>query len=63
MAQAVNLDPFMGVYGLPPSTWLSDDMITNSMPVFDIIPCKPEFTEGLNLFRVVDDSKIGRAHV
>jgi len=57
MAQKINLDPFMGVYGLPPSTWLSDDMIVNSMPVFDIIPAKPEFSEGLNLFRVEDDSE------
>ncbi len=49
-----HLDPFNGVYGLPPSTWISDEMIINSMPVLEIIPCKPRFQSGLNLFAVED---------
>lgn len=53
---ARNLDPFLGTYGLPPSTWLSDEMIINSMPIMEIIPSKPVFESGLNLFRVQDDS-------
>ena len=56
MAQVFNLDPFNGAFGMPPSKWISDDMITNSMPVFEIVPCKPHFESGLNLFRVEDDS-------
>lgn len=51
-----NLDPFLGVYGLPPSTWISDEMIVNSMPVMEITPCKPHFESGLNLFSVIDDT-------
>jgi len=51
------LDPFNRTYGLPPSTWISDEMIINSMPVFEITPCKPKFESGLNLFSVEDDSK------
>jgi len=51
------LDPFYGIYGLPPSTWISDEMIINSMPVFEITPCKPKFESGLNLFSVEDDSE------
>ncbi len=50
----LNLDPFNGVYGLPPSTWVSDEMLINSMPVFEIIPGKPHFDSGLNLFRIDD---------
>ncbi len=52
-----NLNPFNGTFGLPPSTWISDEMIINSMPVLEIIPCKPKFESGLNLFRVEDDSE------
>jgi hypothetical protein len=55
MARVLNLDPFNGVYGLPPSTWLSDEMIFNSMPVLEITPCKPDFEAGLNLFSVIED--------
>jgi hypothetical protein len=58
MANIINhLDPFNGVYGLPPSTWISDEMIINSMPVLEITPCIPHFQSGLNLFRVEDASK------
>lgn len=55
MARIVqHLDPFNGVYGLPPSTWISDEMIINTMPVLEIIPCIPRFTSGLNLFAIED---------
>ena len=52
----LNLDPFLGTFGLPPSTWISDEMIVNSMPVMEIIPCKPSFDSGLNLFRIDEDT-------
>lgn len=55
MARVQKLDPFLGTFGLPPSTWLSDEMIVNSMPVLEIIPCKPMFESGLNLFSVQPD--------
>ncbi len=54
---AIALDPFKGIFGLPPSTWVSDDMITNSMPIFEITPAEPDFESGLNLFRVTDASE------
>lgn len=53
---SLNLDPFAGIYGLPPSTWVSDEMIRNSMPVMEIIPSKPQFDRGLSLFNVVPDT-------
>jgi len=52
----LNLDPFNGVFGMPPSSWISDEMIINSMPVLEITPCIPKFESGLNLFRVEDAS-------
>lgn len=55
MANVTRLNPLYDTFGLPPSTWISDEMIVNSMPVFEIIPCKPQFQEGLNLFSVVED--------
>ena len=55
-AQVLPLDPFNRTFGLPPSTWISDEVIFNSMPVLEITPCRPEFKSGLNLFSVVDDS-------
>lgn len=54
---ALELNPFNGIYGLPPSTHVSDDMIINSMPVFEITPCKPDFESGLNLFTIIDDTE------
>lgn len=38
------------VFGLPPSTHISDEVIINSMPVATIIPCEPEFSKGSSLF-------------
>lgn len=49
------LQPFNQTFGLPPSSHVSDEMIINSMPVFEITPCKPYFESGLNLFRVDED--------
>lgn len=43
-------------FGMPPKTHLSDAMMLNSMPTATIIPCEPEFTRGLSLFRL-DQSK------
>jgi len=53
MAEEVTkLDPFKGIYGLPPKSHVSDDMIINSMPTMEIYPGTPYFSEGLSLFRV-----------
>jgi hypothetical protein len=52
--QVVDLAPLNGVFGYPPSTYLSDDMIINSMPVIEIYPSTPVFESGLTLFRVED---------
>lgn len=38
------------VIGLPPSTWVSDIIIENSMPIIRITPSEPEFKLGLSLF-------------
>lgn len=57
MANVTRLNPLYDTFGLPPSTWISDEMIINSMPVFEITPCKPQFQEGLNLFSVVEDEE------
>ena len=51
-----NLDPFQGIHGLPPSTWISDEMIKNSMPVLEITPSRPRFERGLSLFSLEDDT-------
>jgi hypothetical protein len=50
----INLNPFNGIIGLPPSTHCSDTMIINSMPVMEILPAEPHFESGLNLFRLND---------
>ena len=55
MANVTRLSPLNNTYGLPPTTWLSDEMVINSMPVFEITPCKPVFQSGLNLFSVEPD--------
>lgn len=52
MANALILDPFEQTFGMPPSTYVSDDEIVNSMPVMEITPCTPHFESGLTLFRV-----------
>ena len=50
----IKLSPLRGVFGYPPSTYVSDDMIINSMPVLQIYPSLPVFQSGLTLFRVQD---------
>lgn len=55
--KGIHLDPFNGVFGLPPKSHVSDDAIINSMPVLQIAPGVPNFTSGLTLFRV--DTKQG----
>ena len=49
------LDPPYGIFGLPPSNFVSTHMIKNSMPVMEIRPSKPSFKTGLTLFTVQDD--------
>jgi len=44
------------IFGLPPSTHISDTMIWNSMPKATIIPCEPVFSSGASLF-TLDQSK------
>ncbi len=51
----ISLSPFKQTFGLPPGSHVSDEMIINSMPVFEITPCKPHFEKGLNLFNVEED--------
>ena len=52
MAQPLILNPFEQTFGMPPSTYVSDVEIVNSMPVMEIIPCTPYFESGLTLFRL-----------
>jgi len=51
------LKPDHGVFGLPPSmgTYISNQKVRNSMPVVNIIPCKPEMSTGLTAFTVSED--------
>ena len=44
-----------GIIGLPPLTYVSDSALLNSMPIAEITPCKPNFSSGMTLFRVVPD--------
>ena len=46
-----------GIIGLPPSSYVSDSAIKNSMPMAEIIPCEPEFSQGMTLFSVVPNLK------
>jgi len=38
------------VFGMPPGTHVSDEVMKASMPTATIIPCEPEFSKGLSLF-------------
>jgi hypothetical protein len=53
--ESIKLKPFNDTFGLPPSSYVSDSMIINSMPVLEIHPGKPSFESGLTLFKVEDD--------
>jgi len=46
----VKLAPHHGAFGYPPGTYVSDDMVINSMPVAEIHPAEPTFTKGLTLY-------------
>ncbi len=46
--QLVSLDGM--IFGMPPSTHISNTVIHNSMPTATIIPCEPEFSSGASLF-------------
>jgi hypothetical protein len=54
MGDIVVLNPLEQIFGLPPSTHVSDSALINSMPVMEITPCIPNFESGLTLFRVND---------
>lgn len=51
----INLNPLRGIFGLPPSSHVSDTVVINSMPVMQITPCKPNFDAGLTLFKIEPD--------
>jgi len=48
----MNLTPNLGAFGMPPSSYVSDDMIRNSMPVIEFWPAEPKFSTGLSLFQM-----------
>lgn len=52
----MSLSPFMDAFGMPPSSYVSDDMIRNSMPIIEFWPAEPHFATGLSLF-TLDESK------
>lgn len=39
--------------GLPPSTYISDNYMRNSLPVAEFTPGKPHFDEGINVFKIL----------
>jgi hypothetical protein len=49
---SLSLKPFMGIFGLPPPAHVTNEMITNSMPVLEITPGEPNFSLGLTLFTI-----------
>lgn len=51
----MTLDPLAQTFGLPPKTHVSDAMMINSMPFFEVTPCLPNFEQGLNLFSINPD--------
>ena len=52
---SIKLKPFNDTFGLPPMSHISNEMIINSMPIAEIIPGRPNFSRGLNLFNVEPD--------
>ena len=40
------------VIGLPPESDLASNMVINSMPILEIKPCMPDFSQGLTLFKL-----------
>jgi len=55
MAEPIKLTPFNGTFGLPPASYVSNDMIVNSMPVMQITPGQPNLIVGQQLFKVTPD--------
>jgi len=45
-----------GIIGMPPLTYVSDNLMANSMPIAEIVPCKPNFSRGMTLFSVIPDT-------
>ena len=52
MANVIPLNPFNGIFGLPPASHVSDDMIINSMPTMEITPGTPQLEVGLSVYTV-----------
>jgi len=48
MADGMSLDGM--IFGMPPGTHVSDNVMLNSMPTAEITPCEPKFSKGLSLF-------------
>ena len=42
------------IIGMPPGTHVSDQMMRNTMPIADIMPCEPSFVAGMTLFQLDD---------
>lgn len=40
------------IIGLPPTTQFNNTLVNMTMPVMEIIPCDPDFSEGLTLFKL-----------
>lgn len=52
MANVIPLNPFNGIFGLPPASHVSDNMIINSMPTMEITPGTPQLEAGLSVYTV-----------
>jgi len=40
------------IFGMPPESHVSESIRKSSLPILEIVPCKPNFQLGLNLFRL-----------
>ena len=43
-------------YGLPPAGHLSKDIVEKTMPIAEITPAEPQFSKGMNLFTLKEES-------
>lgn len=50
----ITLKPDEGIFGLPPlnNLYVSKHVVVESMPIVEIVPCEPDFSSGMSLFRV-----------
>ncbi len=55
MAKKIDID---FVYGLPPASHLTEQIVATTMPIAEIIPAEPSFNTGMNLFRLDDKWEI-----